>query len=152
MSNATMQELTIIVGLPGSGKTTLTKNLSTDENMIIDDFFNTHFAQSVLPLLKLKPVIINDPRLCLKSIFVHLLDILGDYMQNLHIHIIFFENSPEQCIKNIQPYLLLKPNIINTIQGYSKSYNIQDLIEYSQTKINEKINITNQVKKVYKEK
>jgi len=142
----------IIIGLPGSGKTTLANSLATTQDIIIDDFLTDHFPQE-LPG-KLKPnttLIINDPRLCLYSIFTHFFDILISYLKPLKINLIFFENEPKLCMINIQSYINIKPNIINTIKSYSEKYNAENLLEYAKKKITITTQIlTHEIIQVYK--
>ncbi len=109
-------KLTIVVGLPGSGKTTLGKRLlneSPDDTLFIDDFsLNTDDANKFDVALHNR-IIITDPYLCriphswvtgeaqnyVAEMCLKFFPALrnGDVDWEAH----FFENDLEACLKNI---------------------------------------------------
>lgn len=92
-------KITLITGLPGSGKTFYSKTLS---GFIIDDFSNIEgTVKDILSQAPKGDIIITDPWL-----------IIGENRQSAELKIkevypdckiewIFFENNPKQCCKNL---------------------------------------------------
>lgn len=94
--------ITVIIGLPGSGKTTLALKMVDDKTFLIDDFsLNKELVNDFLKT-GLKNLVITDPRLCSttkKRAETVLKTYLGD---NIFISWIAFENDVESCWKNVQ--------------------------------------------------
>lgn len=95
-----MIEVTVIVGLPGSGKTHLAELLRDDETTVIDDMSRDpsrleRFVEHPTPKL-----IITDPT----HVGPELIRAkMAKWLDQPHsIHIIAFENQPEQCYRNTQ--------------------------------------------------
>lgn len=119
--------VTIIVGLPGSGKSYLSKKLANncqcqlhnqvhnqvhnqDQNnkqcnchtrvKILDDNLSNH--EEFIKNVKLyKELIINDPRFCDPTTFERFITIVKSLLLPDNIKIILFENDPKSCIQNI---------------------------------------------------
>lgn len=90
----------MIVGLPGSGKTTLAKKINGDNGNkyhIIDDPKN--FETDVMPYLD-RDVIITDPYLCFKNFRVAAIKRIESINPDIKIDWLFFENDPEKCLEN----------------------------------------------------
>lgn len=94
--------ITVIIGLPGSGKTTLALKMVDDKTFLIDDFsLNKELVNDFLKT-GLNRLVITDPRLCSttkKRAETVLKTYLGD---NIFISWIAFENDVESCWKNVQ--------------------------------------------------
>lgn len=94
----------VIIGLPGSGKTTLAKSLLKIEKgaLFIDDFsLHTEEAKS-FNVCKHDTVIITDPYLCNVTNECFLNTIMRYFigLEDVLIQKIYFENDPDTCIKN----------------------------------------------------
>ena len=101
--------ITYIIGLPGSGKSHLIKELNrTEDNCVIDDPIN--FVEDVLPFLDGRDLIIADPNLCVPGLRTASKSVILDQLfkkrgvkkEAIKIQYIYFENDPEQCKKNIE--------------------------------------------------
>jgi len=110
--------LTLIVGLPASGKTTLGATLSCD--VFLDEV--TSLDQIKIPLELGKSVVVTDPHLCLKKNQEKAKVVFN----NWPIRWIYFENNPKQCLVNAK--LRDKP-VNNDIKIFSKDYFIPDNCE-----------------------
>jgi len=93
-----MARATLIIGLPGSGKSFLAKDLqakSIDITVLIDDPVELDLSE----LDNVDDLIITDPHLCNKEIrynAIIFLELLG-----YKVECIYFENDVEKCVKNI---------------------------------------------------
>lgn len=90
-------KLTFIVGLPGSGKSFLGKQL---EGHFIDDA-SLHGIQIVKDAVRnrISPLIVADVFLCRDTERIHAIMTLSG--SNYDIEWIFFENNPEKCLANV---------------------------------------------------
>ena len=95
-------KIIFLVGLPGSGKTYLGKQLESDSNIFIDDI-----SKCGLKLLQdaltnnYKSIIIADCFLCKRSERILALNFLQNNYYSGEIEWIFFENNPEKCFRNV---------------------------------------------------
>jgi len=85
--------ITLIIGLPASGKTTYAKTLG---GFLLDD------PQSVNELpLECDHLVITDPNFCISTNLDKAISILKKkYGESTVIDRIYFENDPIQCYKN----------------------------------------------------
>jgi hypothetical protein len=116
-------KLSIVIGLPCSGKTFLSRQLSAK---IYDDFiFNFYSGELIRDLKAGIDVCINDPRLCNYEVFKRYMDIFEDFIPNNEIILYLFENNPEQCKKNIN-----EKNVIKFIEFYTELYDLNNYQSY----------------------
>lgn len=96
-----MKTIALIVGLAGSGKTYLGKNLSKiSKATLIDDIKDKDLILQVLE--EKDEVIVTDPHLIDPKARDAAEQFLKANIKNIEIIWIFFDNDPEQCIKNVQ--------------------------------------------------
>lgn len=106
----------MVVGLPGSGKTHYVLNLlktSHQGYLMFDDINDTH--QFIDGLSKNKNCIVVDPHFCADKPRELAHRIAKFYLAE--VEWIFFENDPEQCLKNV-----LVRNDGRLVQGFIKQY------------------------------
>jgi len=116
-----MPKITVLVGLPGSGKSYYIKQNSDSKTIIVDDPKNAN----ELPDKLTSDLIIADCHLCREKTRESLHKILQIRYQKAEINYVFFENNPEQCLQNVKfrnDGRFVEP----TIKNYSKEYNIPD--------------------------
>ena len=99
-----MKKIIIIVGLPGSGKTTLIENMKELGDLLLDDISRrkTPFEDLVAAIHdpNAKRIIVSDPLFCHRGNQIDIHDQLKTYP--VHLDWIFFENDPQQCLINVQ--------------------------------------------------
>src|ERR1035437_3143132 len=102
--------ITLIIGLPSSGKTTYAKTLN---GLLVDD------PQSVKELPDVcNHLIITDPNFCVQNVLDNAIQYLQEKYQTYNIKRIYFENNPQQCLKNCKKEKLVK----NYIKYLSTQY------------------------------
>jgi len=105
-----MINFTLICGLPGSGKTTLANYLAnqTPNSLVIDDP-SINGIPTILDLKDYDHVFIADPAFCRRHTRLDAVLLLTNMFSDAKINYIFFENNPEQCIKNSKKRLESEP-------------------------------------------
>nr|QBK90313.1 MAG: AAA domain protein [Pithovirus LCPAC102] len=123
-------KVVIIIGLPGSGKTTYSKTLS-DTYEIHDDFiFNFFNGEVIKSIRNNRKVCLNDPRLCNISVFCKYMKKILKYISTDDIKLILYENDIEKCRNNIirrGDY----GNIEYNLNDFSSAYDINYYISYN---------------------
>ncbi len=123
------QSIIIIIGLPGSGKTTFAKTQYSNQYLISDDFIQTFCNGHITKAIKANnPVCLIDPRLCDFATF-------NRYMTKLElgpgdINLILFENDPVTCLQNAKSRNDNRLGIEQTIESYSKIYSLDNYLAY----------------------
>lgn len=107
--------LTIIIGLPGSGKSTYIKSLVAADPQICvyDDYqgeahsndsdprLSKHFGPLVSDLKQAKSVVVSDIRYCVPHELNLFLGVVLSAAPDVRIELKYFENDPAACKKNI---------------------------------------------------
>lgn len=127
-----MKKNIIIIGLPGSGKTSLMKKYKDTHNLY-DDFLNNMMSKNFCEDVKYNNICISDPRLCDPKKFDN---IIRENFKPDNTLLILYKPDKEQCLENIK--LRCKntgkeyKNVIweNTIDKFYKIYNIEYYSDY----------------------
>ena len=122
--------LKIIIGLPCSGKTYLSKEFQKNGYVIYDDFI-TNFYNGQLLNDNSEKICINDPRLCNYQTFLKFIE----YFQNKKIELILFENNPDQCLINLKKRKDGRKGVDNSIIFLSKKYDLNNYKECTILKV-----------------
>lgn len=97
-----MKKVTFIVGLPGSGKTTLGNKLSSQGAFFVDDINLIKNKKELLSSIRSNHVIIADVYLCQFKVRMQAKTYLTNIFGGMKEEWIFFENDPIQCKKNVR--------------------------------------------------
>lgn len=136
-----MANVTIIIGLPCCGKTKLMKQLAKEDHLVYDDFFDDHFSASFVHLIKnSENVIIGDWRLCFASIFKDFWNDIMRYDYVMRVHLIFFENNVEGCVRNVRDNDR-KERIVKNIVDCSRNYDVGKLIGFASSNCGDAIEL-----------
>lgn len=123
------KQLVIVIGLPGSGKTTYCKKFK--EYLLFDDFVTNIFNYKAICELKAgEKVCLNDPRLCYYDIFEMYITKFEKCIAKENIQLIIYENNPEQCITNIK---IRGDDMWKTVNQYSEKYSITNYAKWNPT-------------------
>ena len=126
-------KITLLVGLPGSGKSTLgnilakesdsyflddISNQTSDINLFFADFFQTH--------QNIQHLIVSDVYFCYEKTLKKAQDILNNHFPNAIIDVIYFENSYQKCLNNINYRISLGDDrkVLEFLSNTSKIYTI----------------------------
>lgn len=116
-----MTSITLIVGLPGSGKSHLAAQMAQVEPcFVIDDIREI----SQLPdkkQLGSKRLVITDVNFCDHHILSNAIRKLEQTYQDTSIDVVYFENNPEKCRSNVA-YRDDGRNVEGTISRFEKIY------------------------------
>lgn len=114
-----MQRITIIIGLPGSGKTTyIENNPDFKDTFICDDYHKSgaeqiskefigsvYYQDLISALCDGKDVVLSDIAYCKQDRLDETVSALSSELQTLEIEAkigyVYFENNPQACKKNV---------------------------------------------------
>ena len=115
-----MSRITLIVGLPGSGKTFLANLLSTFSTVVVDDITSTDQLPDTCDDL-----IITDVNFCDGNILNKALAIFAEKYDAVPINIIYFECNAEAARRNVE-YRNDGRNVEGTIRRFENIYDPPD--------------------------
>lgn len=116
-------DITVIVGLPGSGKSTFALKLINDNNFLIDDFsLNRHLLEDFKKSGK-KELVITDPLLC-ETTQERAEKKLKFFLKNENINFkwVLFENDLKNCWTNVFEREDNREISYNFVKELSKKY------------------------------
>lgn len=118
-----MRDITFIIGLPGSGKTTLAESLVKEGVTLIDDFCVVVQAGEAPEVLQNAgdKVVITDPKACLVKPQV-ILEKLEGWGGPCKVRFIAFENDVEACWNNIKARDDGRRISLTYVKNLAKSY------------------------------
>jgi hypothetical protein len=127
------KNIIILVGLPGSGKSRMAKQINLDNNnkyKVIDD--PKSLEKDIKPFIN-QDLIITDPALCFEANREKAKQFFKEFAPNSKIDWIYFENNPEQClinadIRNRTLRISMKPirNVDSFIRNLHQFYTIPE--------------------------
>ena len=132
-----MNTIIIILGLPGSGKTTYAKTITTHK--LYDDVLFNQYSKELLDdinNINSINIILTDPRFCDIDIFFKFLHKIGHITDNLqnHLELIVFSNDLNQVRINLeQSETHHKISELELMDFHHKYTKLLDSIEFKYT-------------------
>lgn len=127
------QEIIIIIGLPGSGKSTYLIERYSNE-IVFDDYHkydkksfeeSIYYSDFLKALRKNKKIILSDISYCKCEKLNYVENKIKKLNENIKINKIYFENNPELCKKNVLYRNRKSSNLeIELIDKLSQNYQI----------------------------
>ena len=93
-------KVVFVVGLPGSGKTTFLNTVIADDAFIIDDIESVNQTPEDSDCINI--IFISDVHFCNSLILEYAIETLRFKYDPFEYDIIYFENDPEKCLKNVK--------------------------------------------------
>ena len=123
-------KLLIIIGLPGSGKTTYFNEQLKDQYKFYDDFISDIINGELIDDIKKKEfnICVADPRLCNFQTFIRVINIFLQIVDKSDISLILFENNKYKCIYNSEKRS--SKFVKKSIEFNSMIYNLDNYNDY----------------------
>lgn len=138
-------KLILVVGLPGSGKTSYAEKYKEQNNelsykiFIYDDIMSNYanglFLKKIIDCDH-KIILLTDPRFCIKSVFDGFIKEVQKYVCDTNIDVVLFENDKEQCLLNVEIREKNNHKLKSIINSLDKFYNYYDKNYESYKKFN----------------
>ncbi len=123
-------KLLIIIGLPGSGKTTYFNEQLKNQYKFYDDFISDIINGELIDDIKKKEfdICVADPRLCNFQTFLRVINIFLQIVEKSDISLILFENNKDKCICNSEKRS--SKFVKKSIEFNSLIYNLDNYNDY----------------------
>ena len=136
MLNIKIFRVIILIGLPGSGKSTyIENNIDIDKYLIFDDFLDQFFNDQIVEkLINGENVCLSDPRLCSFNTYLRVVRKLEKFISKDQIYLLLFENDKDKCLRNNSlRNNSLRKRIEIDINNFSLVYNLSNYSKYQNT-------------------
>lgn len=114
-----MTKITLLIGLPGSGKSFLGRQLSIQGAYFIDDISIKGLTSLTDVIGKHKHIVVSDAFLCCEKYRKAAKKLLQEH----EVEWIFFENNPEKCRRNV-----IRRNDGRKVDGLIKQLSLEYVI------------------------
>lgn len=135
-----MREVHLIIGLPGSGKTTLAKKLhETHGGVLFDDVNNIENRDQVFAETTADTIIMTDPHLCMANPTAIMDTLMGWFGDDVYVVAYLFKPDVAQSLENIKARndgrFISKYTIDKMNEGYNVTWMNQGLAFYGSSTI-----------------